>query len=405
MKASGVIVEYNPFHNGHLYHLEQTKKVCQHDILIAVMSGYFLQRGEPALVSKWNRTKMALLNGVDLVVELPYAFSTQKAEYFANGAISILEALKVHNVCFGSESGNIEGFIETADILEKNKDELNGLLQHYVRQGNSFPKSSSLAFESLHSKTKVDLSRPNNILGYHYVKAILDQQASIKPVTIKRTMANYHDEEFNSSPIASATSIRKAIFSDNGHFEDVQHFVPDHSYSQLVCYNKQYHSLHSWENYFPLLKYKLLTSTPDELRSIYEVEEGLEHRLLAYIKDASSFHHFMTKIKTKRYTWTRLQRVCVHILTNTSKQKMLKLTHNKKATYIRLLGMTENGRSYLQKYKKDFSLPIISKLSNSLDEMLQLDIRAANTYAMGFAEPIRTDFLKLEYSTPPIQLK
>jgi predicted nucleotidyltransferase len=406
MIASGVIVEYNPFHNGHLYHLEQTKAVSNCDITIAVMSGYFLQRGEPALVSKWSRTKMALLNGIDIVVELPYAFSTQKAEVFANGAISILEALNCRFVCFGSESGNIDAFTNTVEILNNKKNEFDHYLKQYIQQGNSYPKSASLAFKDLKLiDAHIDLSLPNNILGYHYVKAILDQQARIKPLTITRTAANYHDQEFNSTPIASATSIRKALFSEKGQFEDVTRFVPNATYFELEKYYNEHKILHSWEDYYSLLKFKVLTSTPEELSNIYEVEEGIEHRIIKYIKESSSFINFMEKLKTKRYTWTRLQRMCVHILTNTTKQTMQNCIGNNKATYVRLLGMTTKGRSYLQQNKKNFPIPVLSKLSNSADSMLELDIRASQSYFMALPEPLRTELLKIEYSTPPIQIQ
>jgi predicted nucleotidyltransferase len=404
MKSAGVIVEYNPFHNGHLYHLQQTKEVTKADVVVAVMSGYFLQRGEPALVSKWDRAKMAMLAGVDLVIELPYAFSTQKAELFANGAISILEALKVDEVCFGSESGDLHSFIHTINRMGENESIFNELIQKFVKKGNSYPKSASLAFQNLNMHGDiVDLSLPNNILGYHYVKAIHDQNALIKPKTITRTGSNYHDEAFHSPTIASATSIRKALFSTKGSIDKIQNFVPATTHSTLKQYLTNHGQLHQWENYFHFLKYNLLTFSPYDLERIYGVEEGLEHRLISNVKEATSFHEFMGKIKTKRYTWTRLQRTCTHVLTNTSKDLMKKVTLQKKASYIRLLGMSQKGRAYLQKNKKEFSLPVISKLSNTTDEMLTLDIKAANTYGMIFPEPIRSEWLKLEYSTPPIQ--
>ncbi|MFZ3588038.1 nucleotidyltransferase [Bacillus sp. DJP31] len=403
MKTAGVIVEYNPFHNGHLYHLKQTRKVTNADCIVAVMSGYFLQRGEPALVSKWARTKMALLAGVDLVIELPYAFSTQKAEIFANGSISILEGLGVDEVCFGSESGSLDPFIHTVQVMKDYETEFNSYLHIYLKEGNSFPTSASKAFQALSLKDDgVDLSQPNNILGFHYIKAIVDQQAKIIPKTIIRTGANYHDEHFQSPTIASATSIRKALFSSNKSIDDVRSFVPDTTFKELNQYMTDFRQLHHWEAYFQLLKYKVLTSSPEELKAIYEVEEGLEHRFISQIKDATSFNEFMIKVKTKRYTWTRLQRVCTHILTNTTKVSMKRVTSNN-ATYIRLLGMSQTGRAYLQQNKKEFTLPLISKLKQNSNEMLQLDIKASHTYGMIFDEPVRSDWHQLEYSTPPIQ--
>lgn len=216
LKAVGLVVEYNPFHNGHLYHLEASKTASEADAVIAVMSGNFLQRGEPALVSKWARTKMALKQGADLVIELPYAYATQKAETFADGAISILEALGCSSVCFGSENGEISPFLETAELLNSHHAEYQQLVKQFMKEGMSYPSAQTSAFLALETDSRpLDLSLPNNILGFQYVRAIQKQKASIRPLTIKRTAAGYHDEDFNSSPIASATSIRKALFQMN----------------------------------------------------------------------------------------------------------------------------------------------------------------------------------------------
>ncbi|HHY20854.1 MAG TPA: nucleotidyltransferase, partial [Bacilli bacterium] len=167
MKAVGIVVEYNPFHNGHLYHLQQTKVKSGADIVIAIMSGSFLQRGEPALVSKHARTKMALRAGIDLVIELPYAFSTQKAETFARGAVLLLDALQASEVCFGSEAGDITPFEQLIDFLRDREAEFNEQLKHFLQEGCSYPKANALAFSSLNpNKTMLDLSLPNNILGY-----------------------------------------------------------------------------------------------------------------------------------------------------------------------------------------------------------------------------------------------
>ncbi|MBM7659477.1 putative nucleotidyltransferase [Bacillus mesophilus] len=404
MKAAGVIVEYNPFHNGHLYHLQQTRKETKADCIVAVMSGNFLQRGEPALVSKWTRTRMALLAGVDLVIELPYAFATQKAEIFANGAISILEALGVDEVCFGSESGDINSFLQTLQVMQTRVDEFDTYVQGFVKDGNSFPKSASKAFHALEIKEEVvDLSLPNNILGYHYVKSIHDQQAKIIPKTITRTGSNYHDEHFQSPSIASATSIRKALFSPSGTLDEIKDYIPESTYHHLVSDQLAFQHFRDWESYFQLLKYKVLSSSSAELECIYEIEEGLEHRIISQIKSAESFHAFMEGLKTKRYTWTRLQRACTHLLTNTSKKVMKDVLQEKKAHYIRLLGMSEKGRTYLQENKKKATLPIISKLSGSTNAQLELDIKASQIYNIVADEPIRSNLLHSEYATPPIQ--
>ncbi|WP_456275602.1 nucleotidyltransferase [Bacillus sp. AK128] len=404
MKSAGVIVEYNPFHNGHLFHLQQTKKVTNAECIVAVMSGNFLQRGEPALVSKWMRTNLALQAGVDLVIELPYAFATQKAEIFASGAISILEGLGVDEVCFGSESGNIDSFVQTVQAMNDKKSEFEEYLHLFMKEGNSYPTSAAKAFQKLELRDNiVDLSLPNNILGFHYVKAIFDQQAKLIPKTITRTGANYHDEHFQSPTIASATSIRKALFSHTSDLDDVKGYFPETTYSGLLRYKKEFKQFHQWEDYFQLLKYKVLSSSVDELENIYEMEEGLHNRIVSKIKYTTSFIEFMEALKTKRYTWTRLQRACTHLLTNTTKEVMKTASQNQSASYIRLLGMSQTGRAFLRQNKKEIKLPIISKLSSFSDEQLQLDIKAAQTYSMVLPEPLRSDYIQAEYATPPIQ--
>ena len=404
MKAVGVVVEYNPFHNGHLFHLQQAKEQSGADISIAAMSGNFLQRGEPALVSKWARTKMALEAGVDIVFELPYRFATQHAETFAEGAVSILSAAGCDTLCFGSESGDLDAFNKTITFLEENNEKFQERIRLYTGEGYSYPKSISLGFQSLApDESFIDISRPNNILGLHYIQAIIRQKSSMKAETITRKSAGYHDEHFASATIASATSIRKALFGAAGEIENIKQYVPETTYKQLTDYRDQYGSFHSWENYWPLLKYKLLQSNPSELRGFYEVEEGLENRLLAAAASSESFQQFMEYIKTKRYTWTRLQRVCLHILTNTSKTTMK--TSQKTVNYLRLLGATEKGRSYLNHKKKDFSLPLVSKLSAFSDPDIDLDIKASRIYALGQTGKGQYQLLAEEFARPPIMLK
>lgn len=404
LKAVGIVVEYNPFHNGHFYHLQQSKEKANADVVIAVMSGYFLQRGEPALVSKWARTKMALKNGVDLVVELPYAFSTQSAEIFARGAVAILDSLFCHSLCFGSEQGKIEPFYKALERIKQNKNEYENCLKEALNEGYSYPKAKSIAFLSLINNNEdiVDLSKPNNILGIQYIQAIHDLKSSITPLTTKRIGGGYHDQRLHESTIASATSIRNTIFSKK-ELHTLHSYMPKSSYEELIYYKKTFSNFHQWEDYFPFLKHAILTKSINELSEIYEMEEGLEYRFKEKIKNAKSFLDFVQSVKTKRYTWTRLQRICVHLLTNTKKDEMLHALTIKSAPYIRLLGMNKRGQSYLNFIKKEVEVPLIAKLSSYDSPFLELDIKAANVYSLVFPEPISTDFMHLEFSTPPLR--
>lgn len=401
LKAVGVIVEYNPFHNGHAYHLQQAKDKSKANITIAVMSGNFLQRGEPALVSKWTRTKIALANGADIVIELPYSFATQKAEVFAGGAVSILSALQADYLCFGSEDGAIERFHELVAFTEQHQHTLDYLIKEEMNKGVSYPKAASNAFQLVKHEHLLNLNLPNNILGYHYVKAIKEQNSSILPLTISRKAANYHDDTLHDSSIASATSIRKEI-EQSANNEAIRKYVPSNTFSTL---NKEYEAVGkfvSWEELFPLLKYKLMTASLEELQTIYEIEEGIEHRFVSKIKQAKSFEHFINLVKTKRFTWTRLQRMCTHLLTNAKKTEMYEALQTKKAKYIRLLGMSGMGQQYLNTVKKEFTLPFITNYSREHRALLKLDHQAAFTYAMAFHSPEREIRLKKEISQPPI---
>jgi predicted nucleotidyltransferase len=402
MNAVGVIVEYNPFHNGHGYHLEASKLAAHADVVIAVMSGNFLQRGEPALVSKWYRTKMALLNGVDIVFELPYAFAVQKAETFAKGAVSILDAACCESLCFGSESGDISAFNQTIQFLKEKKVPFEEHIHQFIKTGISYPKALSLAYHQLGDASKyLDLAKPNNILGLEYIKAIRQQRSTLQPLTVARKSADYHDEHFTSETIASATSIRKAIFTTDDTQANIDQYVPSATSLLLSEYRRHYQTFHSWENYWSYLQFRLLHSSPDELKEIYEVEEGLENRLLTAALVSSSFQEFMQKLKTKRYTWTRLQRVCVHILTNTKKSDMAILSE-KGAAYLRLLGMSTKGKEYLNKRKKDFHLPLVSKLSSFKEREIQLDLKAARIYSLGVPNSVKNDLISQEFKQPPI---
>ncbi|RTR32440.1 nucleotidyltransferase [Robertmurraya yapensis] len=403
MKAVGVIVEYNPFHNGHAFHLEETRKKSQADVVIAVMSGQFLQRGEPALLPKWVRAQMAVLAGVDLVIELPYQFATQKADTFAFGAISLLGAIGCNSVCFGSESGKIDDFWATLDFLESNKQEYDHKIKFHIDQGVSYPTALSRAFLELQPhESIVDLSKPNNILGFQYVKAIQDLNLDMEALTISRTNANYHDEDFTSATIASATSIRKAMFAQNGTLEEIEPYVPKTTFNLLHEYAKQYHQFHQWENYWTYLRFRILQASTEELRNIYEVDEGLENRVITAALEANSFHDFMTRIKTKRYTWTKLQRMCTHILTNTTTAEMRqRMTH---PSYIRLLAMNDTGRLYLNKWKGQAPIPLVSKLSSFQQDDIALDVRASRIYALGATEEKQQALLEMEYKQPPIYI-
>ncbi|MDN4492409.1 nucleotidyltransferase [Ureibacillus aquaedulcis] len=402
MNAVGVVVEYNPFHNGHFYHISQSKEKSNADVVIAVMSGHFLQRGEPAVIDKWHRTKMALQNGADLVIELPYVFSTGHATLFSEGAIQLLEAIGCTNFAFGSEEGTIHPFLNTYKLLKVHEEQYNALIKQYVATGISYPQSLYKAYEELRETEQsqtIDLSKPNNILGYHYIEAAKRLNLRIEPMTIPRIQAGFHEDINTESTIASATGIRKAIFEQQS-LEKIKQFVPEESFMLLADWQQQYSSFVQWETFWPYLRFAILRNTAEQLTRFADVSEGIEFALIKAAKKSNSFNEFMTQLKSKRYTWTRLQRMVTHIYTGITKEQ---LHYSAKPSYIRLLGMTKNGQAYLSQYKKQFQLPLISRVASTNDPMLLLDIRATDMYALG-VELASGKKIAVDYQTPPIRL-
>ncbi|SDJ03846.1 nucleotidyltransferase [Salimicrobium halophilum] len=398
MQATGIIVEYNPFHLGHLYHAEQSRKQTGADCIIAVMSGPFLQRGEPAIIDKWERTRAALTGAVDLVVELPHLFAVQHGDYFAKGAVETLNHLNVSSICFGSEEGHISPFLTAHRTWQERRSSFDRILTSHLDAGNSFPEASRRAYESIGIQD-LDVSRPNNILGYSYVKAIAEYAPSIQPATIKRLKNDYHDEEMTGH-ISSATSIRKDLHHYHEITEDVKETLPASTIRTLADYKFHKGLWHSWEHYFPLIQYLLQVSSPEELREIHGMEEGLEYRILK-AADCTSFKEMMETVKTKRYTWTRLQRLFVHLLTNIKKKESYIL--DSPVPYVRVLGMNEKGRKYLSIHKKNIEVPLLTQLKQLNHPLFDMDIRAQKAYLSPLSAVNRTEGVKRE-RMPPVMI-
>lgn len=383
MIIAGIVAEYNPFHNGHLFQLKKVREQLNPDLIIVVMSGDFVQRGEPAVVSKWTRTAMALHEGADLVIELPYIYAVGKADIFAGGAVSVLDHLGATHLVFGSEAGRIRPFKNTFRLINQHRDDYRAHLMDALKGGISYPNAHAAAYRRLaaHTANKdlLDLTQPNNSLGYHYLCAIEQRGGRIIPVTIGRKDVDHNDPELpEAGRIASATSIRDALRQSHS-VAHVLDKLPGFT-AKLLEKSIEKNELADWEAFFPFLKYKLLSSRPGKLEKIYEVEEGIEHRLLSCIHRATNFRGFLSEVKTKRYTWSRLQRLCVHILTDTEKSEARQPAAAKEADYLRLLGMRLRGRRYLAARRKDFDIPVVSKIRQHRSPILDLDLKAAMIY-------------------------
>ena len=358
MKSVGIICEYNPFHNGHLFHLQKIKEMFPKHLIILVVSPSFTERGEISVINKWDKTQIALEAGIDLVIELPFPFATQSADMFAKGAVQLLEHMKCEYLVFGSESNNIEILNELANI-QLNNSEYNTLVNMYLQDGVNYPTALSKA---LHQISQITISEPNDLLGLSYVREIKKNNFNIKPITIKRTNS-YHNLNINSN-IISASAIRNLI----NHNENIDNFIPNYV-SKYVNKNNYQGKL------LELLKYKIIS---DNNLSIYQtVDEGIENRILKNIDKCSSLEELILSIKTKRYTYNKISRMLIHILCSFTKADAARM---KEIEYIRVLGFNKNGQNYLNKNKNNFSIPVITNCKSFDNPMLNLEHKISNIY-------------------------
>ena len=356
MKTVGIIGEYNPFHNGHLYHIENVKKLFPDCPIILVLSPTFTQRGIPSILNKWDKTKLALEYGVDLVIELPYPFACQSADFFAKGSIQILNALNVSHLIFGSECNNIEKLRKIAESQIENQ-ECDKLVKSYLQEGINYPTALSKAIKKITGEFVLE---PNDLLGVSYIKELIKQKSSIIPLCIKRTN-NYHgNDEING--IMSASGIREKINNK----EEVNQYIPDYNIMNIM-HNK---------SCFKYLKYKILCEQTD-IKKYQTVDEGIENRILKYILEVNSLEELINKVKTKRYTYNKICRMFCHILCGFTKEEAKRLSN---VNYLRVLGFSVNGKEYLKEIKKEVSFPIITNCKNINNEMLLLEHRITNIY-------------------------
>lgn len=382
MKITGLITEYNPFHLGHEFHINSSKQKTNCDYTICIMSGNFVQRGIPAIVDKWSRTKMALLGGVDLVLELPTIYSVSSAEYFAFGAISTLNSLNiVDNICFGSECGDVTTLKKIAEILVNEPLEFKKDLKEQLNLGLSFPKARSIAIEKYIKNSNIFnidnikhiLNSPNNILAIEYCKSLFKLKSNINPITITRQGSSYNDDNLNQYNFSSASSIRKAITEKS--LESCINVIPKYTYEILE--NSKISDL---DRMFFYVKYKLL-SNPQFLSNIPDANEGLGNKILNNIGNFNNFDEFIMSCKSKRYSYTRISRVLCQCFLSLTKEDIL--LSKSKPQYIRVLGLNKNGAKILKEIKKNSKIKIVNKISSkNTDPMLSIDIKATNLYSL-----------------------
>lgn len=388
----GIIAEYNPFHNGHLYHLNESKKQSNADYTIAVISGNFVQRGDVSIIDKWSKTEMALRNGIDLVIELPTLYSISSAENFAYGSMKILDSLGIVNaISFGTEQADIDTLDKFATVLFNEPKEYISVLNHELSKGISYPKAREnallLYLNDIRKYANV-LSSPNNILGIEYLKALKKLKSNMIPIAIPRNKVGYNSNEIIDG-FASATSIRQMLLTRNT--KDIHKVMPESAYEILnnCVSNGQYVS--SITQYEKEIIYILRKMSVEEIANIPDVTEGLENLIKEAANSCNNIQEFINIVKSKRYTQTRIQRILVYALLGITKKDMINL--NKTAPYIRVLGFNSKGRDLLSAIvAENPKLNIITSVKKFMDSnnnknllsILEKDIFATNVYTLGY---------------------
>lgn len=372
MKIASIIAEYNPFHKGHAYQINKIKEDYT-DFIVVIMSGNFVQRGEPAIINKYERARQAVNNGASLVLELPLPYATSNAEIFALGAINILNSMGIINrLYFGSED-ELEVLKSLQEKIDKNFDEAK--LKKYLSEGKSFIRSRQLAMDFLTEEEKEILKRPNNILGMEYLRSLAKLNSSIEAHSIKRKNVN-HDDDFALDGFASASHIRRLAYEG----EDVSNFLPGYD---LVAENKL-------ENYFDIFKYKML-SEKINFKDYFDYEEGLENRILENL-DTKNFQDLIERVHSKRHSRSRIKRLIIEILLDIKKDL---IKNSLKDPYTRVLACDERGLEIFKKSKnknKIYSFKSFYDTSTGITkEMLDKEIFASDLYNIKSGK-IKTDF-------------
>lgn len=368
MEKIGIICEYNPFHNGHMYHIKKIKEMYPDSFLVLVLNGYFLERGETSILTKESKTKIALFYGIDLVVELPVLYGTQSADVFADISVTLLHHLKVEKLIFGSELNDIALLNKIVEQIEKPT--YQETVQKFLKEGINYPTALAKSIS-----LDIDFNHPNDLLAISYIKAIKKHKYSITPLSIKRT-SHYHDLK-STENIISASNIRNKLLRN----QDITPYLPEISKKAILSFHE--------DAFFTLLKFKILT-TP-HLEEFLTVDEGIENRLIKCVKTSNSLEEFFKKVKTKRYTMNKIRRMCIHILLGITKKENIK-----KLSYIHVLGFNKKGQTYLNNIKKELEIPIqINK--NSIE--YKTELKAAILYDI----LNHTNTYEFEIQNKPIQ--
>ncbi|MBE5836753.1 nucleotidyltransferase [Butyrivibrio sp.] len=387
MKTIGIIAEFNPFHKGHEYLINQCKKKLNADYCVVVMSGDFVERGAPSIISKFDRAKMALSCGADVVLELPIYYSLGSAEFFASGAISLLDKLGIVDyLCFGSEDPDLDSLSMIADVLAKEPDAYKEALAKRLKQGASYPVSRKEALKEYFNQDNANfpvafdiLDNPNNILAIEYLKALKRSNSKIAPYTIKREGADYHSVEI--AKISSAQGIRNSILSDRGKSSSVlKDQIPD---AALVYFTKYQGRFLDSNDFSDLLYYKLISEQNSGYTKYLDVNEDLSNRIFANLESFTDIDSFCDCLKTKNLTYTRISRCLFHILLNITKENMESYKRNGFTAYGRILGSRKESSALLASLRENATLPMLYRLKDAQKTLSPLELSLFNETLSG----------------------
>ncbi len=393
MQAVGVIVEYNPFHNGHKWHIDVAKQRSGCPFVIGVMSGNFVQRGEPAMFDKWKRAEIAIRGGVDLIIELPTVFAVRSAQYFAAGGIRLLHSLGiVSHVCFGAEHADLEllNKIATAanDVNIMNQMHIN------LQLGNTYASALGQALEKQYNIAGNIISSSNNILAVEYLRAIKKYSPILQPIAVTRQQSKYNDTAITSS-FASATAIRQAIIEHMTITDEIKMSVPETTSKILYDLLSQKRGPVTLSNFSSIILAQLRIASLKQLEKLPNVSEGLHYKIRDSSLLAANIEDLLALLKSKRYTYTRLQRILIHALLGTTQDQLVSFD-KEGPLYARILAFNQNGRLLLKKMNQINAIPLITKTTHylsskqrdidtltPLQQMLSVDTLASDIYSLG----------------------
>lgn len=411
-KVLGIVAEYNPFHNGHFYHMQESKKITEADSCICVISGNFTQRGEPSIVNKWAKTYMALCCGADLVIELPTIYSISSAENFASGAIKIFDSLKiVTDISFGAECNDLATLNNIANVFYSEPANYKTILNHELKRGLSYPmarENAVLMYLNDIKRYANVLTNSNNILAIEYLKALKQQKSMIQPNIVPRKNVYYNDQKIVDD-FASATAIRKLML--NREYAEVRKVVPRSTYQIIGEEYKKNHIILGIKKYEKEIIYALRVMPIEEIQNLPDVNEGLEFAIKKAASETNNIEELIEKVKSKRYTQTRIQRILLYVLLGITKKDME--DSKKMVPYVRVLGFNSRGKILISKImNQNPKLNMITSVgkyvnkkmpkNKQLTRMLDLDINATNIYTLGYGGESKAN---LDYTQNMIIIK